>query len=128
MSYPDIRTPLHFQSTYMLAVYMYVCMYVCMYVSCMYVCMCVCMYVSCIYVCMYAVILTFILLTGHEHIALINFLTICLQTTTNPPPFHPQLQQENKLNTNYAKSTQTSRYVSQHAQTHNKGQLLQKKK
>jgi len=50
-------------------------------------------YISCTRMCV--VILTVILLTGHDHIALINFLSICLQTTTNhhPPPFHPQLRQ-----------------------------------
>jgi hypothetical protein len=74
---------------------------------------------------MYVAILTFILLTGHDHIALINFLSIYFQTT-RATPRHPQLQQENKLNTDDRKSAQTSSYVIQQAPTHYKCQLLQK--
>jgi hypothetical protein len=81
---------------------------------------------------MYLVILTFILLTGHDHIALINFLSIYFQTTPHPAnlatPFHRQLQQENKLNTNDRKSAETSSYAIQQAPRHYKCQLLQKQK
>ena len=64
--------------------------------------------------CMHVVVFTFILLTWHDHIPLINFLSIYFQATpaTPPPPRHPllsQLQQENKLNTtNERKSDETS--------------------
>jgi hypothetical protein len=64
--------------------------------------------------CMYVVILTFILLTAHDQVALINLLSIYFQTTpatSRPPlatsPRHPQPQQENKVNTNGRKSAET---------------------
>lgn len=78
---------------------------------------------------MYVVILTFMLLTGHDHIALINFLSIYFQTTPTPATtFLPQLQQENKLNTNDRKSAETSSYVIQQAPAHYKRHLLLKKR
>jgi hypothetical protein len=81
---------------------------------------------------MYLVILTFILLTARDHIALINYLSIYFQTTPQPATlatrFHCQLQQENKRNTDDRKSAETSSYAIQQASPQYKCQLLQKQK